>query len=69
MGVIWKPRDVWRCAKNSKVQILMWRDKAFKGIFSQHVLNSFGKDGNLYKTEDATHYIKLNWKTGHSEYK
>ncbi len=69
MGVIWKPRDVWRCAKNSKVQILMGRDKAFKGIFSQHVLNSFGKDGNLYKTEDATHYIKLNWKTGHSEYK
>ena len=68
-GGIWNPHDVWKCAKNSKAQILMGRDKAFNGIFSQKVLNSFGKHGNLHKTEDADHYIKLNWETGYSEYK
>ena len=37
-GFIYNPHDVWTCAQNSKAQILMGRDKAFNGIFSQKVL-------------------------------
>lgn len=54
--------------KCGNVHILMGRDKAFSGIFSQRVLDSFGKYGNLCKTEKAANYIKLDWKTGTFQY-
>lgn len=60
--------EVWKCAHESDVHILMGRDKAFSGIFSQRVLDSFGKYGNLCKTEKAANYIKLDWKTGTFQY-
>lgn len=68
-GLPVRTREVWKCAHNSKIQILMGRGKAFPGIFSQRVLDSFGKCGNLCKTEDAINYINLNWETDLSEYK
>lgn len=67
-GVPVRGYEVWECAHNSKTQILMGRDKAFPGIFSQCVLDSFGKYGNLCKTEKAANYIKLDWETGIPKY-
>lgn len=49
------------CGSNTKVQILMGRNQAYRGIFSKKVLNDFK---NIVKTEDAEHYIKLKWDTG-----
>ena len=49
------------CGSNTKVQILMGRNHAYRGIFNNQVLNDFK---NIVKTEDAEHYIKLRWDTG-----
>lgn len=49
------------CGSNTKVQILMGRNQAYRGIFNNQVLNDFK---NIVKTEDAEHYIKLQWDTG-----
>lgn len=49
------------CASNTKVQILMGRDGAYSGIFSSGVLKSFK---NICKTDEASSYIELNWKSG-----
>ena len=46
------------CAKNTKLQILMGRDNAYSGIYNSRVLSDFY---NVIKTEDAEHYIEINW--------
>ena len=46
------------CADSSKKQVLMGRDHAYKGIFSQSVISDFN---HILKTEDAKHYIEVDW--------
>lgn len=43
---------------NSKIQILMGRNHAYKGIYNPRVLNDFE---SVEKTEDAKHYIMIDW--------
>ena len=45
---------------NSKVQILMGRNHAYSGIYSPRVLKDFK---SIEKTEDAKHYIMIDWNT------
>lgn len=54
-------RNIWTladCADSSKKQVLMGRDHAYKGIFSQSVISDFN---HILKTEDAKHYIEVDW--------
>lgn len=55
--------DISRCF-NTEVNILMGRDKAYKGIFSQEVLDCF--KNKIYKTDTTIddkelQFIELNW--------
>ena len=46
-----------------KKSILMGRDKAYPGIYSQTVIDYWEKTlGVLEYTENAPHYMVLNWK-------
>lgn len=49
------------CADSTKIQILMGRDSAYKGVYSPRVLSEFN---NIKKTEDVKKYIKIEWNTG-----
>ena len=49
------------CAGLTKIQVLMGRDNAYKGIFSKKVISDFN---NILKTEDAVHYIGIEWCNG-----
>lgn len=46
------------CASNTKVQILMGRNGAYRGIFNDRVLSEFS---NLHRTDKVNHYIELEW--------
>ena len=50
---------------NSKIQILMGRNHAYNGIYSPRVLNDFKR---IKKTEDAQHYIMIDWSNDDVEY-
>jgi hypothetical protein len=49
------------CACSTKLQVLMGRNSAYKGIFSKEVISDFS---NIIKTEDAKHFIEINWSSG-----
>lgn len=49
------------CAKNTKLQILMGRDGAYKGVYNRKVLEDFK---SIVKTERAKNYLKLEWDSG-----
>lgn len=49
------------CGSSTKLQILMGRNGAYKGVFSKKVTSGFH---NLLKTENAEHYISIQWKSG-----
>lgn len=49
------------CAGLTKIQVLMGRDNAYNGIFSKKVISDFN---NILKTEDAVHYIEIEWCNG-----
>lgn len=49
------------CANSTKLQLLMGRDHAYKGIFSQRVNSEFH---DIVKTEDSNHYIRIRWDNG-----
>ena len=49
------------CVTSTKLQLLMGRDHAYKGIFSKRVISEFY---NLVKTEDSNHYVKVRWDNG-----
>lgn len=46
------------CADSTKLQILMGRNGAYRGIFSKRVISEFHE---LLKTDDAKQYIKIRW--------
>ena len=49
------------CAASTTLQVLMGRDGAYKGVFSNKVTSDFY---NIIKTEDAAHYIEIEWSRG-----
>lgn len=49
------------CADLTELQVLMGRDGAYKGVFSKKVTSAFS---NIIKTEDAAHYIEIEWSSG-----
>ena len=49
------------CADSTRLQVLMGRDGAYKGVYSRKVLGDFK---NIEKTEEAQKYLSLDWKTG-----
>lgn len=49
------------CADLTEFQILMGRNGAYRGVYSDQVLSDFN---NIVKTEDATRYIKIEWSNG-----
>ncbi len=59
------------CATNRKWRaILMGRDGAYSGIYSPVVTNYWNSvPARLVKTEDAPHFVELDWKTGVITYK
>lgn len=48
------------CSRSTKLQVLMGRDGAYRGIYSKQVLNDFS---HIVKSEDAKHYFCLDWNT------
>ena len=48
----------------SRIQILMGRNNAYRGIYSQSVIDDFN---NIYKVEDSENYIKIDWITDEIE--
>jgi hypothetical protein len=44
--------------------ILMGRDGAYPGIYSPVVTSYWGGRNALVKTEDAPHFVELNWGNG-----
>ncbi|MDE6705398.1 MAG: hypothetical protein K2J81_05790, partial [Treponemataceae bacterium] len=52
------------CAASAKLQLLMGRDHAYKGIFSKKVISELR---NIVKIADASHYIKIKWDDGETE--
>lgn len=53
--------SVAECAKTTRLQVLMGRNGAYKGVFSQIVISDFS---NVQKTEDPDHYIEIKWSQG-----
>lgn len=49
------------CADLTKLQVLMGRDGAYKGVYSRNVLKEFK---NIVKTEEAQKFFSLDWETG-----
>lgn len=49
------------CTRGTRLQLLMGRDNAYKGIFSKQVISEFK---NIIKTEDACHYVRVKWDNG-----
>lgn len=58
--------SVLNCVTNGLQRaLLMGRDGAYSGIYSQAVVNYWkGQPCGLDKTEDALHYLELDWATG-----
>ncbi|MDE7322600.1 MAG: MBL fold metallo-hydrolase [Lachnospiraceae bacterium] len=54
-------RTIAECACKTGIQILMGRNGAYRGIYSQKVLSGFGK---IVKTEDAPKYVRIEWESG-----
>ncbi len=54
--------------RNSKA-ILMGRDGAYNGIYSPVVTSYWGGRNVLVKTEDAPHFVELDWGSGVSAFK
>lgn len=48
------------CADSTRVQVLMGRDGAYRGVYSGKVLGDFK---NIEKTEKAQKYFSLDWET------
>lgn len=48
------------CADSTRVQVLMGRDGAYRGVYSRKVLGDFKK---IEKTEEAQKYFSLDWET------
>ena len=48
----------------SRIQILMGRNNAYSGIYSQSVLDDFN---NICKVEDSENYIRIDWRTDEIE--
>ena len=48
------------CADSTRVQVLMGRDGAYRGVYSGKVLGDFK---NIEKTEEAQKYFSLDWET------
>ena len=49
------------CADYTEIQVLMGRDNAYQGIFSKDAISDFN---NVLITEEAKHYIKIQWSNG-----
>lgn len=47
-----------QCARQARLQILMGRNGAYRGIYSKKVLSSFRE---IRMTEKAEHFIEINW--------
>ena len=50
------------CGQSTAKQILMGRDGAYLGIFSNNVLSDFAR--TIERTDQVTSYIELNWMNG-----
>lgn len=48
------------CSQSTKVQLLMGRDGAYQGIYNNQVLKDFS---HIVKSEDAEHYLCIDWST------
>lgn len=48
------------CADSTRVQVLMGRDGAYRGVYSEKVLRDFK---NIERTEEAQKYFSLDWET------
>ena len=48
------------CAQQTKVQVLMGRNGAYRGIYNPQVLNDFS---HIEKSEAAEHYLCIDWNT------
>lgn len=48
------------CADSTRVQVLMGRDGAYRGVYSGKVLRDFK---NIERTEEAQKYFSLDWET------
>lgn len=48
------------CARQTRIQVLMGRKNAYKGVYSKDVLKDFS---NPLITEDVKHYIEIEWNT------
>ena len=49
------------CGEKTKLQILMGRDGAYKGIFNDKVISDFK---HIIRTDETEKYIKIDWGTG-----
>lgn len=49
------------CGMDTKLQILMGRDGAYKGIFNGDVIREFQ---HINRTDETEKYIKIDWETG-----
>lgn len=63
--------DIEFCCYDKKINILMGRDKAYSGIFSQNVLNVF--KGRVYRTDlddnnQVPCFMELDWKNDKVKY-
>ena len=65
-----RPMGYWgatplQCAANRvNKAILMGRDRAYSGIYSHAVVSCWDGRGVLAKSEDASHFLVLEWETG-----
>lgn len=49
-----------QCTKNTKRQLILGRDGAYKGIFNPAVVSRYR---NILRTEEGEHYIEIIWST------
>lgn len=59
-----KPTPLVCATHNLNKSILMGRDGAYNGIYSQVVTSYWNRRGTLVKTEDAPHFVELEWGSG-----
>ena len=62
-----RPKPTLACCVTNKLSkvILMGRDRAYSGIYSPIVISYWNKAvGGIIYTENAPHYVELDWKSG-----
>lgn len=46
------------CAGSTKLQLLMGKDHAYRGVYNKRVISEFS---DIVKTEDSNHYVRIRW--------